>query len=51
MKILLLGQHGQVSRELQLRLEGQGELLVRGREQLDLADPQQIRRQVRLVER
>ncbi|WP_439860610.1 dTDP-4-dehydrorhamnose reductase [Pseudomonas sp. MBLB4136] len=49
MKILLLGQRGQVSRELQLCLAGQGELLVRGREQLDLADPQQIRQQLRAL--
>ncbi|WP_079203597.1 dTDP-4-dehydrorhamnose reductase [Pseudomonas sp. CC6-YY-74] len=47
MKILLLGQHGQVSRELQLSLHGQGELIVRGRAQLDLAEPAQIRQQVR----
>ncbi|MDM8348277.1 dTDP-4-dehydrorhamnose reductase [Pseudomonas sp. sp1636] len=47
MKILLLGQHGQVSRELQLSLHGQGELIVRGRAQLDLADPAQIRQQLR----
>jgi dTDP-4-dehydrorhamnose reductase len=47
MKILLLGQQGQVSRELQLSLHGQGELIVRGRAQLDLADPAQIRQQVR----
>ncbi|MBS7662398.1 dTDP-4-dehydrorhamnose reductase [Pseudomonas lalucatii] len=49
MKILLLGEHGQVSRELQLCLAGQAELIVRGREQLDLADPQQIRQQVRAL--
>jgi dTDP-4-dehydrorhamnose reductase len=47
MKILLLGKHGQVSRELQASLQGQGELSVRGREQLDLAQPDQIRQQVR----
>jgi dTDP-4-dehydrorhamnose reductase len=47
MKILLLGKHGQVSRELQASLQGQGELSVRGREQLDLALPDQIRQQVR----
>ncbi|QLC73406.1 dTDP-4-dehydrorhamnose reductase [Pseudomonas sp. LPB0260] len=47
MKILLLGQHGQVSRELQLSLAGQAELVVRGRDQLDLGQPEQIRRQVR----
>jgi dTDP-4-dehydrorhamnose reductase len=47
MKILLIGQHGQVSRELQLSLQGQGELIVRGRNQLDLAQPAQIRQQLR----
>ena len=47
MKILLLGEHGQVSRELQLSLAGQGELIVRGSAKLDLAQPEQIRRQVR----
>lgn len=47
MKILLIGQHGQVSRELQLSLQGQGELIVRGRSQLDLAQPAQIRQQLR----
>jgi len=46
MKILLLGRHGQVARELQLSLAGAGELLVLGRERLDLADSAQIRRQV-----
>lgn len=49
MKILLLGQHGQVSRELQTSLQGQAELIVRGREQLDLALPEQIRQQVRAL--
>lgn len=47
MKILITGQHGQVSRELQLRLQGLGELIVLGRDQLDLADVDQIRQQVR----
>lgn len=47
MKILLLGQHGQVSRELQLLLGGQNELTVLGREQLDLGNPQRIRECVR----
>ena len=49
MRILLLGQHGQVSRELQASLQGQAELSVRGREQLDLAQPEQIRQQVRAL--
>lgn len=47
MNILLIGQHGQVSRALQQCLQGQGNLTVRGREHLDLADPERIRRQVR----
>lgn len=47
MKILLLGQHGQVSRELQLLLGEQHELIVLGREQLDLADTGRIREAVR----
>ncbi|NWC85508.1 dTDP-4-dehydrorhamnose reductase [Pseudomonas reactans] len=47
MKILITGQHGQVSRELQLRLQGLGELIVLGRDQLDLANADQIRQQVR----
>lgn len=47
MKILITGQHGQVSRELQQRLQGLGELVVLGRDQLDLADAEQIRQHVR----
>ncbi|MGY4637731.1 dTDP-4-dehydrorhamnose reductase [Pseudomonas sp. TE24901] len=47
MKILITGQHGQVSRELQQRLQGLGELIVLGRDQLDLADAEQIRQHVR----
>ncbi|ASV36112.1 dTDP-4-dehydrorhamnose reductase [Pseudomonas sp. NS1(2017)] len=47
MKILITGRHGQVSRELQLQLQGLGELIVLGRDQLDLADADQIRQQVR----
>ena len=47
MKILITGQHGQVSRELQQRLQGLGELIVLGRDQLDLASPEQIHQQVR----
>lgn len=49
MKILLVGEHGQVSRELQLSLRGQGELIVRGRDRLDLSQPAQIRQQVRTL--
>ena len=47
LKILITGQHGQVSRELQQWLQGLGELVVLGRDQLDLANPEQIRQQVR----
>ncbi|CAI8978097.1 dTDP-4-dehydrorhamnose reductase [Pseudomonas sp. IT-196MI5] len=46
MKILINGRHGQVSHELQRRLGAVGELIVLGRDQLDLAQPDQIRRQV-----
>ena len=46
MKVLLLGQHGQVSQELQRVLQGAGELTVLGREQLDLAQPALIRQHV-----
>lgn len=47
MKILISGQHGQVSRELQQRLGALAELIVLGRDQMDLAQPAQIRKQVR----
>lgn len=47
MKILITGQHGQVSQALQLQLRGVGELIILGREQLDLANPEQIRQHVR----
>jgi dTDP-4-dehydrorhamnose reductase len=49
MKILIVGQHGQVSRELQRRLGVVGELIVLGRDQLDLTLPDQIRQQVQHV--
>ncbi|VVO02762.1 dTDP-4-dehydrorhamnose reductase [Pseudomonas fluorescens] len=48
MKVLITGQHGQVSRELQLQLQGLGELIVLGRDQLDLANADQIRQQIRV---
>jgi dTDP-4-dehydrorhamnose reductase len=48
-KILINGRHGQVSHELQRRLGAAGELIVLGRDQLDLAQPDQIRRQVKNV--
>lgn len=47
LKILISGQHGQVSRELQLHLKDLGELIVPGRDQLDLTRPEQIRQQLR----
>jgi len=47
LKILINGQHGQVSRELQKRLADLGQLFVLGRDQLDLANPEQIRQQIR----
>ncbi|EJM54298.1 dTDP-4-dehydrorhamnose reductase [Pseudomonas sp. GM49] len=49
MKILINGRHGQVSHELQRRLGAVGELIVLGRDQLDLAQPDQIHRQVQNV--
>ncbi|CAI8843722.1 MULTISPECIES: dTDP-4-dehydrorhamnose reductase [Pseudomonas] len=49
MKVLINGRHGQVSHELQRRLGALGELVVLGRDQLDLAQPDQIRRQVQNV--
>ena len=47
MKILITGQHGQVSQALQQQLRGLGELIILGRDQLDLANADQIRQQVR----
>ncbi len=47
LRILITGQHGQVSRELQHRLRDLGELVVLGRDQLDLANSDQIRQHVR----
>ncbi|RON41744.1 dTDP-4-dehydrorhamnose reductase [Pseudomonas brassicacearum] len=49
MRVLISGQHGQVSRELQHRLGSVGELIVLGRDQLDLAQPEQIRQQVQKI--
>lgn len=46
LKILITGQHGQVSLALQQQLQGLGELIVLGRDQLDLANVEQIRQQV-----
>ena len=47
MKILISGKTGQVAVELQKHLAGLGELVVLGRDVLDLAVPGQIRSQVR----
>lgn len=47
MKILVTGHSGQVARELALALAGQGELLILGRDRLDLADSEAIRQRVR----
>ncbi|MFY0727870.1 dTDP-4-dehydrorhamnose reductase [Pseudomonas sp. NFX15] len=49
MKILINGRQGQVSHELQRQLGAVGELIVLGRDQLDLAQPDQIRRQVQTL--
>ncbi|MCQ4319460.1 dTDP-4-dehydrorhamnose reductase [Stutzerimonas stutzeri] len=49
MKILVTGSTGQLSRELQLALAGEGKVLALGHKLLDLAEPAQIRRQVRLL--
>ncbi|VVO86981.1 dTDP-4-dehydrorhamnose reductase [Pseudomonas fluorescens] len=49
MRILISGQHGQVSRALQRRLGSIGELIVLGRDQLDLLQPDRIRQQVQHV--
>lgn len=43
LRILIIGQNGQVSRALQSRLAGMGELIVRGSDQLDLARPDHLR--------
>ena len=47
LKILISGKTGQVAVELQKHLAGLGELIVLGRDVLDLSDPEQIRAQVR----
>ncbi|QKE65443.1 dTDP-4-dehydrorhamnose reductase [Aquipseudomonas campi] len=49
MRVLITGRHGQVSRELQLGLADKAELLVLGQEQLNLADSEAIRHQVRAL--
>ncbi|AVO56697.1 dTDP-4-dehydrorhamnose reductase [Pseudomonas chlororaphis] len=47
LKILISGQHGQVSQALQQCLGNQHELIVPGRGLLDLSNPDAIRQQVR----
>nr|WP_197985891.1 dTDP-4-dehydrorhamnose reductase [Pseudomonas sp. CFBP 8772] len=47
MRILISGQQGQVSQALQQRLQNMGELIVLGRDQLDLSQPESIRPVVR----
>lgn len=49
MKILITGQHGQVSQELQKHLADLGELIVLGRDQLDLSQPQNVAEPVRAL--
>jgi len=49
MKILITGSTGQLARELQVELAGTGKLLALGHNALDLAVPEQIREQVRLL--
>ncbi|WP_166361150.1 dTDP-4-dehydrorhamnose reductase [Pseudomonas akapageensis] len=49
LKILISGQYGQVSRELQQRLGSTAQLHVLGREQLDLSQPESIREHVRAI--
>lgn len=47
LRILISGQHGQVSQALQQHLQSMGELIVLGRDQLDLSQPESIRPVVR----
>jgi dTDP-4-dehydrorhamnose reductase len=49
LRILISGQHGQVSQALQQHLQSMGELIVLGRDQLDLSQPESIRPVVRDV--
>jgi dTDP-4-dehydrorhamnose reductase len=49
LRILISGQHGQVSQALQEALKGLGELVVLGRDQLDLSQPESIRPVVREI--
>ncbi|TLX64960.1 dTDP-4-dehydrorhamnose reductase [Stutzerimonas nosocomialis] len=47
MNILIIGKQGQLSRELQLELAGDGQVTALGHTELDLADPEQVRQQIR----
>lgn len=49
LRILISGQHGQVSQALQQSLKDLGELVVLGRDQLDLSQPESIRQVVRRI--
>jgi dTDP-4-dehydrorhamnose reductase len=49
LRILIIGQNGQVSRALQSRLAGMGELIVLGSGQLDLARADQIRAPIEAI--
>ncbi|MFJ3482590.1 dTDP-4-dehydrorhamnose reductase [Pseudomonas sp. NPDC090202] len=49
LRILISGQHGQVSQALQHSLKDLGELIVAGRDRLDLSQPESIRAVVREV--
>jgi len=50
LRILISGQHGQVSQALQQSLKDLGELIVLGREQLDLSRPESIGEVVRRIQ-
>jgi dTDP-4-dehydrorhamnose reductase len=49
LRILISGQHGQVSQALQHSLKDMGELIVLGRDQFDLSHPQSLRAKVREI--
>ena len=49
LRILITGQHGQVSQALQHSLKDLGELIVLGRDRLDLGQPESIREVVREI--
>ncbi len=49
MRILITGSKGQLSQELQLALAGEGTVLALGHKVLNLAEPAQIRQQIRLL--